>query len=374
MEVEGIADLPLHTGHVPPYLIPIMRRLSSGIIRIMIDEWGPSKVVERLSNPLWFQGLNNVIGMDWDSSGSTTVTLGILKEVVGHEQGLVILGGKGKSSLRIPEEIDSLNFDVDKEKLKEVSKLVAKVDTTAIQDGYQLYHQSLIVSYEGKWGIIQQGMNEETKFARRYHWVNQASTTSGHDVAGLKSNSSVNVVTDEAQGARRVVLDLIRQDPRKVIREIEEAESMLKGRSNIMFWVNGGTESFFSPQAKLVYMKPIDIKKIGEVISKLNESSPTSFDEALLQGLGPSTARALYLVADLIYSEPPSYSDVANIPYDPFKYAFAVGGKDGVPYPVNRRVAYEVIRTLENMIERSKLDRKDKKIAFRRLKESIGRT
>jgi len=159
MEVEGIADLPLHTGHVPPYLIPIMRRLSSGIIRIMIDEWGPSKVVERLSNPLWFQGLNNVIGMDWDSSGSTTVTLGILKEVVGHEQGLVILGGKGKSSLRIPEEIDSLNFDVDKEKLKEVSKLVAKVDTTAIQDGYQLYHQSLIVSYEGKWGIIQQGMN-----------------------------------------------------------------------------------------------------------------------------------------------------------------------------------------------------------------------
>jgi len=374
MEVEGIADLPLHTGHVPPYLIPIMRRLSSGIIRIMIDEWGPSKVVERLSNPLWFQGLNNVIGMDWDSSGSTTVTLGILKEVVGYEQGLVILGGKGKSSLRIPEEVDSLNFDVDKEKLKEVSKLVAKVDTTAIQDGYQLYHQSLIVSDEGKWGIIQQGMNEETKFARRYHWVNQASTTSGHDVAGLKSNSSVNVAMDEAQGARRVVLDLIRQDPRKVIREIEEAESMLKGRSNIMFWVNGGTESFVSPQAKLVYMKPIDIKKIGEVISKLNESSPTSFDEALLQGLGPSTARALYLVADLIYREPPSYSDVANIPYDPFKYAFAVGGKDGVPYPVNRRVAYEVIRTLENMIERSKLDRKDKKIAFRRLKESIGRT
>ncbi|MUN28393.1 DUF763 domain-containing protein [Sulfuracidifex metallicus] len=374
MEVEGIADLPLHTGHVPPYLIPIMRRLSSGIIRIMIDEWGPSKVVERLSNPLWFQGLNNVIGMDWDSSGSTTVTLGILKEVVGHEYGLAILGGKGKSSLRIPEEIDSLNFDVDKEKLKEVSKLVAKVDTTAIQDGYQLYHQSLIVSDEGKWGIIQQGMNEETKFARRYHWVNQASTTSVHDVAGLKSNSSVNVVMDEAQGARRVVLDLIRQDPRKVIREIEEAESMLKGRSNIMFWVNGGTESFVSPQAKLVYMKPIDIKKIGEVISKLNEFSPASFDEALLQGLGPSTAKALYLVADLIYREPPSYSDVANIPYDPFKYAFAVGGKDGVPYPVNRRVAYEVIRTLENMIERSKLDRKDKKIAFRRLKESIGRT
>ncbi|MCY0850638.1 DUF763 domain-containing protein [Sulfuracidifex metallicus] len=374
MEVEGIADLPLHTGHVPPYLIPIMRRLSSGIIRIMIDEWGPSKVVERLSNPLWFQGLNNVIGMDWDSSGSTTVTLGILKEVVGHEYGLAILGGKGKSSLRIPEEIDLLNFDVDKEKLKEVSKLVAKVDTTAIQDGYQLYHQSLIVSDEGKWGIIQQGMSEETKFARRYHWINQASITSSHDVAGLKSNSSVNVVMDEAQRARGVVLDLIRQDPRKVIREIEEAESMLKGRSNIMFWVNGGTESFVSPQAKLVYMKPIDIKKVGEVISKLNEFSPTSFDEALLQGLGPSTARALYLVADLIYREPPSYSDVANIPYDPFKYAFAVGGKDGVPYPVNRRVAYEVIRTLENMIERSKLDRKDKKIAFRRLKESIGRT
>ncbi|WP_149528923.1 DUF763 domain-containing protein [Sulfuracidifex tepidarius] len=374
MEIDGIADLPLHEGHVPPYLIPIMKRMSAAVIRIMIDEWGPAKVVERLSNPLWFQGLNNLIGMDWDSSGSTTVTLGILKEAIPPEEGVAILGGKGKNSLKIPEEIERLDYDLDKVSLVRNAKLASKVDTTAIQDGHQLYHQSLIVSREGKWGIIQQGMNIETKFARRYHWSDRVSTLTSHEIAGLPNNLSFNVITPETKGARETVLDLLRQNPRKTLSEIERAISILRGNTDITFWLNGGTQYVISPKAKLIYMKPIDVTRIGQVISRVYESNPDSFDNAMLSGLGPSTARALFLVSDLIYNEPPSYSDVVNTPYDPFKYAFAIGGKDGVPYPVNRRAALEVIRTLENMVDRARLDKKDKNAAFKRLRESIGRT
>ncbi len=335
---------------------------------------GPCKVVERLSNPLWFQGLNNLIGMDWDSSGSTTVTLGILKEAIPPEEGVAILGGKGKNSLKIPEEIERLDYDLDKVSLVRNAKLASKVDTTAIQDGHQLYHQSLIVSREGKWGIIQQGMNIETKFARRYHWSDRVSTLTSHEIAGLPNNLSFNVITPETKGARETVLDLLRQNPRKTLSEIERAISILRGNTDITFWLNGGTQYVISPKAKLIYMKPIDVTRIGQVISRVYESNPDSFDNAMLSGLGPSTARALFLVSDLIYNEPPSYSDVVNTPYDPFKYAFAIGGKDGVPYPVNRRAALEVIRTLENMVDRARLDKKDKNAAFKRLRESIGRT
>lgn len=374
MEIDGIADLPLHEGHVPPYLIPIMRRMSAAVIRIMLEEWGPSKVIERLLNPLWFQGLNNLIGMDWDSSGSTTVTLGILKEVISPQEGIAILGGKGKSSLKIPEEVERLDYDVDKASLIRNAKLASKVDSTAIQDGHQLYHQSLIVSMDGKWGIIQQGMNTETKFARRYHWSCHVSTVTPHGISGLPNDSSFNVITRESDGARKTVLDLLRQDPRKTLSEIENALSLLRGNTDITFWINGGTQCAVSPKAKLIYMKPIDVKRIGQVISRVYESNPNSFDSAMLSGLGPSTARALFLVSDLIYREPPSYSDVVNTPYDPFKYAFAIGGKDGVPYPVNRRAALEVIRTLEEIVNKSKLDKKDKNAAFKRLRESVGLT
>jgi hypothetical protein len=375
MEIEGIADLPLHTGHVPSWLIPVMRKLSRAILDIMLIEWGPEKVVERLSNPLWFQAFNNVIGMDWDSSGSTTVTLGILKEVVNpKDDGLAVLGGKGKNALKVPEELHSLNFDIDSDKLANISRLVAKVDTTLVQDGHQLYHHSMLVTEKGYWGIIQQGMNEETKFARRYHWKNTENfTVDPHEAIAGKKGIAVNIIEKQKENTRKLVLDLLRQDPRKIINELQQAKAILKGQATIESWINGASFVGISKKAKIIYMRPLDERKIKPILEKLYESNPENLEEALLEGLGPSTAKALYLISDLIYREPPSYNDPVNMPYDPFKYAYAIGGKDGIPYPVNRRVAEEVIITLEDIIQKAKLESNEKKFSLNKLRGlSIG--
>ncbi|MEM3203078.1 MAG: DUF763 domain-containing protein [Saccharolobus sp.] len=374
MEIEGIADLPLHTGHVPSWLVPIMKRLAKAIIEIMLIEWGSYKVIERFSNPLWFQGFNNAIGMDWDSSGSTTVTLGILKEVIDPKvNGFAVLGGKGKNALKVQEEIDLLPYDVDKAKLKRISKIVAKVDTTLVQDGHTLYHHTLMVTEDGKWGIIQQGMNLETKFARRYHWkeVENLIVEPHSAIAGIKSNIAVNVIEKNKEKTRKLLLDLLREDPRKIVSLYKQAEATLKGQTTLDMWVKGGSVGIISKEARLIYMKPVDINRIYEVLKNIYELNPTTFEDALVNGLGPSTARALYLISDLIYNEPPSYNDPVNYPYDPFKYAFAVGGKDGIPFPVNRRVAYEVIYTLEDFISRAKIDSRDKEFSIKKLKELV---
>ncbi|WP_016729632.1 DUF763 domain-containing protein [Saccharolobus islandicus] len=372
MEVEGIADLPLHTGHVPPWLVPIMKRLAKAIVEIMILELGPQKVVERFSNPLWFQGFNNIIGMDWDSSGSTTVTLGILKDITNPKvHGFAVLGGKGKNALKVPDEVDMLIFDVDKNKIKNISKIVAKVDSTLVQDGHQLYHHTMLVTEDGKWSIIQQGMNLETKFARRYHWKETDNfVVEPHSaISGIKTNVIVNVIDRDKDRTRKLILDLLRENPNKIVSLYTQAMAMLKGQSTLDMWIKGGSIAFVSKEARLIYMKPVDVNRIKQVLREMYESNPLTFEEALINGLGPSTARALYLIADLIYNEPPSYKDPMNYPYDPFKYAFAIGGKDGIPYPVNRKAAWEVIYTLEDFITRAKLEEGDKRLALRKLKE-----
>jgi Uncharacterized conserved protein len=372
MEVEGIADLPLHTGHVPPWLVPIMKRLAKAIVEIMILELGPQKVVERFSNPLWFQGFNNIIGMDWDSSGSTTVTLGILKDITNPKvHGFAVLGGKGKNALKVPDEVDMLIFDVDKNKIKNISKIVAKVDSTLVQDGHQLYHHTMLVTEDGKWSVIQQGMNLEIKFARRYHWKETDNfVVEPHSaISGIKTNVVVNVIDRDKDRTRKLILDLLRENPNKIVSLYTQAMAMLKGQSTLDMWIKGGSIAFVSKEARLIYMKPVDVNRIKQVLREMYESNPLTFEEALINGLGPSTARALYLIADLIYNEPPSYKDPMNYPYDPFKYAFAIGGKDGIPYPVNRKAAWEVIYTLEDFITRAKLEEGDKRLALRKLKE-----
>ncbi|QGA53594.1 DUF763 domain-containing protein [Sulfolobus sp. E5-1-F] len=372
MEVEGIADLPLHTGHVPPWLVPIMKRLAKAIVEIMVLELGPQKVVERLSNPLWFQAFNNAIGMDWDSSGSTTVTLGILKDVISPKvHGFAVLGGKGKNALKVPEEVDMLSFDIDKNKIKNISKIVAKVDSTLVQDGHQLYHHSLLVTEDGKWSVIQQGMNLETKFARRYHWKETDNfVVEPHSaISGYKTNVAVNIIDRKKDSTRKLILDLLRENPNKIVSLYTQAMSMLKGQLSLDLWIKGGSIAFVSKEARLVYMKPVDINRIKQVLREIYEANPLKLEDALISGLGPSTARALYLIADLIYNEPPSYKDPVNYPYDPFKYAFAIGGKDGIPFPINRKDAWEVIYTLEDFITRAKLEEGDKRLALGKLRE-----
>ncbi|MCI2413724.1 MAG: DUF763 domain-containing protein [Candidatus Aramenus sp.] len=373
MEIEGIADLPLHTGKVPEWLVPIMRRLAKAIIDVMVVEWGPEKVLERLSNPLWFQGFNNAIAMDWDSSGSTTVTMGILKDVVDpREEGFAVLGGKGSNALKVPEEAVALSkvYDVDPEEIARMSRLIAKVDTTLIQDGHQLYHHSLAVTERGYWIVIQQGMNLETRFARRYHWKKTENfTSSPHEAISGTKGIAVNVVEKEKASTRKLVLDLLRENPKRLVEDYLRAFSALRGQSTLDAWTKGGTMAAISREAKLIYMKPVDVKRVRQVLENVYSQQPDSLEEALLQGVGPSTARALYLIADLIYREPPSYNDPVTTPYDPFKYAFAIGGKDGIPYPVNVKVAEEVITTLEDFVNRARLDKKDKSLSLNKIRE-----
>ena len=371
MRLEGIADLPLHEGKVPPWLAAIMKRLAKAIIDIMVIEWGEDKVIERLSNPLWFQAFNNVIGMDWDSSGSTTVTLGILKEVINiKDEGIAVLGGKGKNALKVPEELENLQkyVDFDTKELERASRLVAKVDNVLIQDGHTLYHHSMLVTRSGKWAIIQQGMNLETKYARRYHWFyTDKFTVEPHQgIAGVKQSIAIDVVKREKEETRRLIIDLVKENPSKVVSQIDMALKMLKGQTTLF---SQAFDIKISDKVKMIYMKPYDLKRIKNVLSKVYEVNPSNLEEALLNGIGPSTARALYLVADLIYNEPPSYEDPVNYPFDPFKYAYAIGGKDGVPFPVNRKVAYEVIYTLEDIIEKIKVEKKDKEFALAKLRE-----
>ena len=380
MGLEGIADLPLHSGHVPPWLAKIMKRLAEAIITLMAEEYGPAKVVERLSNPLWFQALNNVIGMDWDSSGSTTVTTGILREITWKRRdlGIIVLGGKGTRARNVPEEIpvaaERLGLSSKRvEELIRASMLTAKTDNALLQDGYTLYHHSLIVAETGDYAVIQQGMNTERRMARRYHWYNpRRFVDDPHSaVAGRKHSIVLNIVSTESHGARETMLDLAREKPEKILRDYMEAYRRLKGMPSILSYVTGtGTGTIrIDPVKRAVIYKPLPLsRKLLDRLRQLYEVQPKRIEDLLLvRGVGPSTIRALILISDLVYGEPPSTRDPVNTPFDPFIYAYAIGGKDGVPYPIDRRKALEVVETLEQIIESARIGDKEKIRALKRL-------
>ncbi|MCD6196418.1 MAG: DUF763 domain-containing protein [Staphylothermus sp.] len=381
MMLEGISELPLHEGHVPPWLARIMKNLAKAILEITVMEFGPDKVVERLSNPLWFQAFNNIIGMDWDSSGSTTVTIGILKEVTwsNSELGILVLGGKGKNARKVPEEIpravEVLDLGTQYEELLErASRLIAKIDSAMLQDGYSLYHHSLIVSENGVWSIIQQGMNIDAKMARRYHWyMPKRLFDNPHSaVSGIKHELVLNLVSDKSRKTRSTILDLARETPNKIHRLINEALRRIRGDKTILEYITPtktGVIRHIGEENKIILYKPLKItRRLLENLKKIYEIQPNNYEEFLLiRGIGPRTIRALTLVSDLIYNEPPDTRDPVNSPYDPFKYAYAIGGKDGVPYPVNRKEAEEVISILENIVSEAKIGEKEKLFVLRNL-------
>lgn len=358
----GAADLPLHWGKVPPWLLPIMKRMARAVIDVMLIEWGEEELMERLGNPFWFQGFSNIIGMDWDSSGSTTVVIHILKQVLEPGDGLAVLGGKGEWATAVPTELRGLGgeFDVDVDALERASRLAAKVDSTLLLDGHQIYIHSMLVTRRGRWAIIQQGMNVTTGFARRYHWVEPGSfVDEPHSaVAGVRGRAA-NVIEAGQGETRRLLIDLLNEDPRKLVREYRAARSMLGG--GIDAWLYG--RSFGAVSRDLIYYQPVGSRGLRSLES-LAVGRPGSLEEALLMGMGPAVSRALFLVADLIYGRPPSPNDPVTHPYDPFRYAYAIGGKDGVPYPVDRRTADEVIAALRSIVENAKLEEKYRRRAL----------
>ena len=350
----GTANLPLHYGRAPRWLFSRMRELARQITILMVDEFGTVGFMERLSDPFWFQALGALLGYDWHSSGLTTVTGAALKEGIhGLEKdlGLFIAGGKGRASRRTPQEIVewSPELQVDPAELVHASRMSAKVDSAALQDGYQIYHHLFVFDREGRWAVIQQGMNEETRYARRYHWLRGLRpdfdfVEEPHSaICSEKRSTALNLVARESGGARETSTALAREKPERLAKELKRLQ-----------------ELSLPPRHHLL-LRDIHPGHLERIFVKTYEKQPTGFEELLgLEGVGPKTVRALALLAELAYG--------ARIDWrDPARYSFAHGGKDGHPYPVDRRGYDQTISILKRAIEQAKLGRREKLETLKRL-------
>ncbi len=374
--MPGVAELPLHGGRVPGWMLKLMERMSEAIVGAIVELHGPEALVRGLSDPLWFQAFNNVIGMDWDSSGSTTVLLGILKSVTWRrpDLGVLVLGGKGSRMLDVPGEAVRAGelLGLDSSSIARFSKLAARLDSVFLQDGYTLYHHSVIVS-RGCMVVVQQGMNVERGLARRYH-VDKATVEEPHSgVAGVPGEV-LNATARESRDARRAYLDIIAEGPSRIVRLLGEANRVLESRPSLEEYIGGVR---VERRGSLVGLKPYyypvrPSKQMLKAIEDLSRFNPTDEAElALAPSLGPRTLRALALIADLIYRVPTSTRDPVTHPPNPFIYAYAVGGKDRVPYPYDRRTAEKVILTLEEAVNRAKLGDREKLRALLRLRRLL---
>ncbi len=376
----GLADLPLHWGHVPPWLATIMRKLAKAIVKVIIIDLGSEALLRRLSNPLWFQAFNNVIGMDWDSSGSTTVTTAILKEVLNDlNTDVRVAGGKGVLSRRTPEELmkygEELGLSSGKvSELITISRLGAKADSVLLQDTFTLYHHTLIFDSSGRWVIIQQGMNTDLRLARRYHlawYVSREVTLEPH--SGVASDirlTPLNLTHRNSIGTRSVIVDLVNEKPEKIKKNIVLVNAVLKGNKTLF-----GLKPPRPIDTRLPYYKPVRLTNtLLKILKEAYEAKPRNVSELMLHTrVGPETLRALSLISELVYREPPSLNDPESVPFSPFKYAFAIGGKDGIPYPVKREVAEKVIRELEEVIKSAELGSKERLLALRALRKLAPR-
>lgn len=381
----GHADLPLHGGTVPKWLADRMMQMGSLIIESIITNFGKKEVLVRLSDPLWFQSLGAVMGMDWHSSGITTSVMYALKRGINKRAkdfGLCVCGGRGKYSRRTPDELMFLAnaTGLDGTKLINSSKLVAKVDSTAVQDGFQLYMHNFVLSNEGDWTVIQQGMNIESKTARRYHWSSENLKSFIEEphtgITGENQGLILNLTAKDAKETRSHILDFSKENPDKIIKEIQNVfkheENINKINSikndNILIAQNktiaSETRSIVMPHHHEVRAKDVNLKRLGAVLATAYESQPQNFEGLLLTpGLGPRTIQSLTLVSEVIYGTPSRFTD-------PARFSFAHGGKDGHPFPVPLKIYDDSIRILHESIERSKLGYKDKSECIKRLHQT----
>lgn len=348
----GSIYLPLHYGKAPYWLLNRMKKLARPIITLMLEEFGEREFFRRISDPIFFQSLSNVLGFDWNSSGSTTVLTGVLKSVLNTPDfDIRIAGGKGNEGRKTPEQI--LNFSEElglsssrAEELINISRLAAKVDNVALQDGYDIYHHAIIFSRK-YWTVVQQGMNDAVRMARRYHWSFESETPRIEEriysgiVAERREKEVMNLVADRSKENREIAVDIVRDG--RFQRDYKRLLSIVKFREG------------------LGVPRRVDWKAIEYAYNL----QPERFEDLILvRGVGKGAVRALALIADLIY----------NAEYDrqdPAKYCFAVGGKDGIPFPVDRRSYDEVIEFMRDAIKQAELGDFEKKTALKRLAKLV---
>ncbi len=349
MKRSGSADLPLHYGYVPQWLAERMAKLGLAVVETITMDYGKEEVLRRLSDPFWFQSLGAVMGMDWHSSGITTSVMGALKRAVNphsKDLGIYICGGKGKYSKQTPDELIKISdhIGLNGTELVKCSKLSAKVDNTAIQDGFQLYTHNFIVSDTGKWTVVQQGMSDRSRTARRYHWHSDALTSFVDDphtsIYGQNAGYILNMADKQAAPSRAGVMQIAHENPDTMLKEINK---------------------LVMPAHHDVQAKDVDLKRLGSVLWLAHEKQPEDFEELLLlKGLGPRTLQSLTLVSEVIHGTPSRFKD-------PARFSFAHGGKDGHPFPVPIKVYDETIGTLQTAIHKAKLGNTEKNEAIKRL-------
>lgn len=349
MKRSGTADLPLHYGYVPKWLAERMSRLGLAITEAIIEEYGTAGVLRRLSDPFWFQSLGAVMGMDWHSSGITTSVMGALKVAINphyKDLGIYICGGKGKKSRNTPDEL--LRFGertgLNGIELVRCSKLSAKVDNTALQDGFQLYTHSFVVNTEGLWTVVQQGMRNGSATARRYHWHSDGLTSFVDEphtgVCGKNQGQILNLVAKAAKPSRNAMMAMTTESPDKMIAE---------ARRLIM------------PDHHEVKAKDVDLKRLGAMLWLTHEKRPADFEELLLlEGMGPRTLQSMALVSEVIYGTSSRFTD-------PARFSFAHGGKDGHPFPVPVKVYDETIKVLTKAVQQAKVGQSDRLHAIQQI-------
>jgi len=346
---SGLADLPLHGGRVPAWLAERMTTLGTAITESVIHHYGRSAFLSRLSDPFWFQALGSVMGMDWHSSGITTSVMGALKKGLNpqsHELGIYICGGRGKHSRKTPDELRALaeRTGLDGDALVRTSRLTARVDNNAIADGFQIYLHTFVVTADGDWAVVQQGMNESARLARRYHWHSAAVRDfidAPHTaIDGEPSGVIQNLVDREAKPAQSAMLEISRESPERTIADL---------RRLVM------------PSHHDVRAKDVDLKRLGAVLAMTRERQLTDFASLLLvENLGPRTLQSLALVAEVIHGAPTRFTD-------PARFSFAHGGKDGHPFPVPLTVYDETIAVLRRSLDAARLGDTDKIDGMKRL-------
>jgi len=358
----GFAELPLHGGKAPPWLFKRMQGLSKAVVEVILDQYGVDELFTRLADPYWFQAFGCVLGYDWHSSGVTTVVTGVLKSVLDpQEHGVAVAGGKGRTSTKAPEEIECLarQFELSEEQTRSLvysSRMSAKVDNTAIQAGYPLYHHAFFVRGDGEWLVIQQGMNTTERVARRYHWHSnhvKSYVVEPHDaIVGNKVHERVlDMTARDSDGARHASVDLVNDGPDRLRRMISQAPT---NQTTLTSWIGDGPEDLRMPWR-------IDWK----ALKKAYETRPRNYEELLaVRGVGPAAVRGLALVSETVFGEKPSWRD-------PVRFSFAYGGKDGVPFPVNRRAMDQSIQFLHQALEEAKVGDRNRLHAFRRLSSFV---
>jgi len=375
MQRTGVAKLPLHYGKAPKWLVIRMRKLAKEIVTIIVDEYGTGEFLRRLSDPFWFQALGCVLGYDWHSSGVTTVVTGVLKQaVIPEEHGVAVCGGKGKISRQTPLEIgqvgEKFGFSTNKiESLQYASRISAKVDNVAIQAGYQLYHHAFFVDEDGRWAVIQQGMCPQDRTARRYHWLSENISNfvvEPHNaiVGDARRQIALDMTAKESKGCRKASVDLACEPPRKLMRLVMSIRPAYQ--KSLEEWLPETAQTTWTDYKIDVLSMPANIN--WKALQEVYEFQPRNYEELLgFKGVGAATVRGLALIAELIYGEKPSWKD-------PVKYSFAYGGKDGVPYPVDRRAMDESIQILKRAVEDAKLGDRDKLNALNRLRVFVPPT